>query len=392
MVFPGKPPWQSLLWLSGIVLATPVTMLLEYVIFEGFDGVRWPPAVMYTGGAIAALVLLIAPRLGPRALPAATIGAAVVAAAAYYPAYDAEGWKERPDLACLLLTPTLALLILLGLVVWRSRKRWVVAAVVIVTASVVAQPAIGRGRLTELVLAFLLLCCVALSCTIGLAARLARRARLRQIEHERLLQRTDFARDLHDFVGHYVTGMVVQARGAQAIAKRSPQQALDTLDGIAEAGTEAMESLHRMVGLLRAEDGVTTAPLATIDEISTMVERFDRGPGPDARLRLPESTDGIPADVGTTAHRVVLEGLTNVRKHGRNVTAVRIDVERADSELVVRVGDDGTVGKISGSGFGLRGLRDRVAEVGGEFEDGPLPTGGWGLEARMPLPSNGGST
>lgn len=391
MVFPGKPAWQSLLWLFGILVTTPVTMLLEYVIFEGFDGTRWPPAVMFTGGSVAAVVLLIAPRLGPRALPAAAIGAAVISAAVYYPAYDAEGWKERPDLGLLLLTPTAALLILLGLVVWRAEKRWAVATGVVVSAVVVAQPAIGRGKLTEMVIGFLLVCCVTLSCTIGLAARLARRARQRQIEHERLIQRTDFARDLHDFVGHHVTGMVVQARGAQAIAKRSPQQALDALDSIAEAGAEAMESLHRMVGLLRADDGGTTAPPITIDEISTMVERFNRGPGPEARLRLPDSTDGIPADVGTTAHRVALEGLTNVRKHGRNVTTVRIDVERAESELVVRVGDDGEVGKISGSGFGLRGLRDRVAEVGGEFEDGPAPTGGWLLAARMPLPSNGGT-
>ncbi|GAA3354022.1 hypothetical protein [Saccharopolyspora gregorii] len=100
MVFPGKPAWQSLLWLFGILVTTPVTMLLEFVIFEGFDGTRWPPAVMFTGGSVAAVVLLIAPRLGPRALPAAAIGAAVISAAVYYPAYDARGWPERPTSGC----------------------------------------------------------------------------------------------------------------------------------------------------------------------------------------------------------------------------------------------------------------------------------------------------
>lgn len=388
MFFPGKPAWQSALWLLGVLLATPVLMLLDSVIYEGFDDTGWPVAVLLSGGAVGAVVLLISPRLAPRPLAAATITSALLAAAVYYPV----SWEDRPDLACLLLTPTAALLVLLGLVVWRADKRWVVATALVVIAVVVAQPATGRGRLTELVIAFLLLCCVVLSCTMGLAARLARRARLREIEHERLVQRTDFARDLHDFVGHYVTGMVVQARGAQAIAERSPQQALATLDSIAEAGTEAMESLHRMVGLLRSEDEATTAPLATIDEISALVERFDRGPGPDARLQLRGSTDGIPPGVGSTAHRVVLEGLTNVRKHGRNVTTVRINVERSDSEVVVRVVDDGAVGKISDKGFGLRGLRDRIAEVGGEFEDGPAPEGGWALRARMPLPSKGGTT
>lgn len=391
VLFPGKSAWQSALWLCGIVLATPALMLLEHVIYEGFDGARWPPAVIMSTGPIAAVALLIAPRAGARSLPGVTIAVAVIVAAVYYTAYRPGESQDRPDAALAVLTPTAALLILLGLVVWRAEKRWVAAAAVVVIPVVVAQPAIGRGKLTELVIAFLLLCCVVLSCTIGLAARLARRARLREIEHERLLQRTEFARDLHDFVGHYVTGMVVQARGAQAIAARSPQQALDTLDGIAEAGTEAMESLHRMVGLLRAEDGPTTAPLATIDEIATMVERFNRELGPDARLALRGSTEGIPPAIGSTAHRIVLEGLTNVRKHGQHVTTVRIDVQRADSELLVRVGDDGAVGKMPGSGFGLRGLRDRVAEVGGEFEDGPCAEGGWALEARMPLPSNGGT-
>ncbi|MGW1682527.1 sensor histidine kinase [Saccharopolyspora sp. NPDC002376] len=388
MFFPGKAAWQSTLWLLGILLATPVLMLLDYVIYEGFDETSWPVPVLMSAGAVGAVVLLIAPRLGPRELATATLATAVLAAAVYYPV----NWDDRPDVACALLTPTAVLLVLLGLVVWRAEKRWVVTTTLIVTVTVVAQPAIGRGRLTELVIAFLLLCSVVLSCTIGLAARLARQARLREIEHERLVQRTDFARDLHDFVGHYVTGMVVQARGAQAIAERSPQQALATLDSIAEAGTEAMESLHRMVGLLRAEDTATTAPLATLDEIATLVERFNRGPGPDARLQLRGSTDRIPPETSSTAHRVALEGLTNVRKHGRDVTTVRIDVERSDSKVVVRVGDDGTVGKISDKGYGLRGLRDRIAEVGGEFEHGPDPAGGWVIQARLPLPSNGGNT
>jgi len=91
---------------------------------------------------------------------------------------------------------------------------------------------------------------------------------------------------------------------------------------------------------------------------------------------------------------VVQEALTNVLKHaGKPSTEVRLAYEPA--ALVVEIADGGRpipaagpgpdASVLRGAGMGLLGLRERVALYGGELAAGPLPSGGWLVQARMPV-------
>jgi signal transduction histidine kinase len=205
----------------------------------------------------------------------------------------------------------------------------------------------------------------------------------RQLAVARAEQRAEFARDLHDFVAHHVTGIVVQAQGARYVAEQDPKRVMAALEQIEHAGVEAMTAMRRMVAMLRSD--APLAPLADITELQTLTDGFTAAGGPPVRLAVDGALEHLPLEITTSAYRVVMEALTNVRQHATGVTEVVVQVQRTPDWLLVRVADDGTPGGSGTPGFGLLGLTERVHAVGGWLHAGPNVGRGWLVDARLPL-------
>lgn len=222
------------------------------------------------------------------------------------------------------------------------------------------------------------------------------RRRERLVAEARRSQRLALARDLHDFVAHDVSAIVVQAQVGQFAGGGDPQVAVHALRRIEEAGTRALGAMDRAIHMLHAIDTPGDAPghrrydLADLPELT---ERFaDDGPASVHLTLAPDVLDDLPPDVSTTGYRVVVEALTNVRRHAPNATQVEVSVERVatgdGSALRARVWNDGTHVRVrSGrrSGIGLLGLRERVEAIGGALDAGP-DDDGWHVTALLPLP------
>ncbi|WP_431911333.1 sensor histidine kinase [Micromonospora carbonacea] len=226
----------------------------------------------------------------------------------------------------------------------------------------------------------------------GMYLRLTETARERQLATVRAEQRAEFARDLHDFVAHHVTGIVVQAQGARYVAERDPQRAVAALEQIERAGAEAMTAMRRMIGMLRGQGGpadVPVTPLAGAADLAELVAAFTAaGPVP-AHLHADGPLGDLPVEVTTSAYRVVMEALTNVRRHATGARRVDVLVSRTPQWLSVRVADDGRGQRGGRPGFGLTGLTERVGALGGRLRAGPGVDGGWLVDATLPL--GGGS-
>jgi signal transduction histidine kinase len=213
-------------------------------------------------------------------------------------------------------------------------------------------------------------------------------------------ERLDLARELHDLVAHYVTGIVVQAQAAQMVAEQRPEAARSALANIERAGTDALGAMRQMVGSLRAPGGAgvgagagtTAAELpAGSTGLRELVEQSNVA-GLPARLGLHGvDPEALPPAVAASVHRIVQESLTNVRRHGVDVTRVDVDLVRHDDrvEIVVRDDGQGAVRPAHGGGFGLVGMAERTTALGGDLDAGPLPEGGWQVRARLPLRSGG---
>jgi signal transduction histidine kinase len=222
----------------------------------------------------------------------------------------------------------------------------------------------------------------------GLGGRLLVARREAAVERVRRDERLAVARELHDVVAHHITGMVVQAQAAQIVAGRGPGEAprvVESLTGIEAAGSEALTSLRRVVGLLRdADDASPVAPGP--ESLSTLVRRFeDRGP--EVRLRLPDDGPAWPTAVTTAVYRVVQESLTNITRHAPQARTVTVDVRRDPDGLTVEVSDDAphAGARDTGGGYGLIGMRERVVSLGGTLRAGPGPDRGWTVAATLPL-------
>ena len=323
--------------------------------------------------ALTAAALLAAPWLGPRALPvtAGFLAAVTVVARALY----GRGAERLPPFSVVGVCALLGLLVVLS---WRGRAVPTAFAAPLVLAAISLQPVLARQNDTYVILTLGLALVALVALGAGVAARLVIAARRTQAVQIRMAQRAEFARDLHDFIAHHVTGIIVQAQGARAIATKRPDLIVPVLTQIEKAGVETLNSMRRMVGLLRDDDQLRLAPVAGVPEVRTMVADFG------AALVVEGDFTDLAVEVTSTVHRVVMEALTNIRKHAADVAAVEVLLCRAGDWIVVKVTDDGTPKRASSGGFGLRGLDERVTAIGGRVHTGPGSAGGWIVEATLP--------
>ncbi|WUJ74053.1 histidine kinase [Kribbella soli] len=339
----------------------------------------WPTSVggnLFTAGLVASGLMLMWWRTHPRLV--AVLGGAFLMVPVVLNAY---GWF--PDTAFAIL----ALLTLVAALGWSGRASWVVAGVL---AAYLAVLWFVLGDNIEVPLVMFSVPSFLAGTVLRLhresAEALARRGR--ELEEERELfaelavrhERARIASELHDIVGHAISVMVIQAAAGQRLVDRDPAGTAQVFAGLAESARQGHEDLRRLVELLGGVE-VGGPDLSLIEEIVTRAARS----GLDVSCRFEGSRDGVSAPVAHAAFRVVQESLTNALRYAPGA-AVRVVVRGSGRDLSVRVENGASVNerpKLSGTGYGLAGLRDRVQDLGGQLTAGPI-TNGWRVEAVLP--------
>lgn len=223
---------------------------------------------------------------------------------------------------------------------------------------------------------------LAIAVSMGVLVRWAERNREITEDVTRREERLAIARELHDGIAHHVTGIVVQAQAALATGGDDPARLRTALESIEKSGSATMASMRRLVDALRSEDA-PLAPVAGVEDLEDLIEEARRG-----GLRVEADIDPgvVTPAIAPSVYRIVQEALTNVRRHGRGVTSVRVEVAAADEGARVTVVDDGEpVERTQRQGHGLTGMQERVSALGGHFWAGPRPGRGWSVRAWIPL-------
>ncbi|MHA4818519.1 sensor histidine kinase [Streptomyces aculeolatus] len=281
----------------------------------------------------------------------------------------------------------------------RTVLRSGVAAVVGLSAGVpLAEAAVGANS-TEGPLLLIAVLTAALAGGNGVRGRraleVARRERERRQAAE---QRLHIARELHDSVGHHIAVINVQAGVASLHLRSRPEQAEEALEHVQHAARTVLGELTAVLGVLRDPDGRDTGeepvrPPAGPADLERLVA--------DARtagMRVESSVSGepreLPPAVGLSAYRVIQESLTNAGKHGSRHGVVRLRVSYRPDELCIDVQNraarpPGRVNRAgesadSPSGYGLAGMAERVAAVGGTLHAGPRGGAEFVVLARLP--------
>jgi signal transduction histidine kinase len=205
------------------------------------------------------------------------------------------------------------------------------------------------------------------------------------VQAERLAavqERNRVARDIHDGLGHALTVVQMQIKAARAVLASQPARADEVLAKAQGQAEEALREVRRSVGALR--------------------ERQPAVPLPEALRALAEeaSAAGVPTELGVTGaarpllaaaeeslFRAAQEGLTNVRKHARATRAEVVLDYSQPAAVRLEVRDDGagkTGDDTAQPGFGLLGVRERTAHVGGQMTLESVPGQGSTLRVEVP--------
>ncbi|WP_433294723.1 sensor histidine kinase [Actinoplanes sp. CA-030573] len=218
-------------------------------------------------------------------------------------------------------------------------------------------------------------------------ARLAEQAREQHAAEAVAAERARIARDLHDVVAHAISVIVLQARGGRRMLAVDPAESRTAFDAIEQLGEHALTDMRHLLGLLRAAADADLAPQPSLRHLDALVARLSR-PGLTMVADVEGDLDTLPAGVDIAGYRIVQESLTNVVRHAAASTAsVAVRVEPA--ALRIEVSDDGTGAGAAGGepGFGLLGMRERVALYGGTLDAGAASTGGFRVRACLPVPA-----
>jgi signal transduction histidine kinase len=207
-------------------------------------------------------------------------------------------------------------------------------------------------------------------------------------EHERLAERRQIARDVHDFVGHGLAAVMLQVTSARHVLRRDPEAAEDALLSAEEVGRRSMQELRRTVALLRSDDETgVPPPLPSVEEIPALVEQARTG-GLDVELRMPNDVSRIPPGVGVAVYRISQEALANAARHAPRARTV-LGLELTDGTVSIAAETRGPIAaapatELERPRFGLVGMRERATALGGEFAAGPTAEG-WRVTCRLPL-------
>src|ERR1700728_1685229 len=208
-----------------------------------------------------------------------------------------------------------------------------------------------------------------------------------------MAERLRIARELHDIVAHSIGIIAIQAGSGRSVFDARPGEARDALATIETASRETLSGLRRVVTGLRPpapEPGSwlaalgPTPGLADIDRLAATA--LDAGVRVEVDVDWRGSREPLPADIDLSAFRIIQEAVTNVVRHA-HTGQCQVSIDQPEWQLSIEVTDSGRGGSMAGTGYGITGMRERAALLGGDFSAGPRPDGGFRVGARLPLPA-----
>jgi two-component system sensor histidine kinase UhpB len=201
-------------------------------------------------------------------------------------------------------------------------------------------------------------------------------------------ERADLARDLHDEIGPFLFAAAIDAAGIPPLLGTGQvAEASERADAIRDSVAHMQRQIRSILGRLRPLSFGSVGLAEAIDNIIGFWR--SRHPGIDFVLDVAEEDDVEDEAVRATACRVVQESVCNAVRHG-DPERIGISVTRDGVDLVVRVDDDGGGPGTQGvtPGFGLAGMRERVAALAGTLAITALAGGrGLAITARLPCGS-----
>lgn len=217
----------------------------------------------------------------------------------------------------------------------------------------------------------------------------ATRRDLAAVEREAgiLEERQRLARDIHDTLAQDFTSMVMHLEAAEPDLAVLPPGAREHIEQARRSARGGLSETRRLVWALRPE----VLEQASLPEaLQRLAQTWSDASGVSATATITGTLRPLPTEVEVTLLRVAQESLANVRKHAR-AGSVNLTLSFMDDTLLLDVQDDGVgfesarlPGPNGDSGYGLKGMRERIAQLGGTLSVESAPGEGTTVVVEVP--------
>ena len=224
--------------------------------------------------------------------------------------------------------------------------------------------------------------------TIRLNAELVRsRAEIVTTREE---ERRRLRRDLHDGLGPILASQTLKMAAVRQLVQQNPERAETMLDDMIQQNESTVSEVRRLVYGLRPP---ALDELGLVEAVRDLIRCSEPG---DQSITVEEPEEGLPklpAAVEANAYRIALEGLTNATRHSKAqhcIIRFAIEDQQHNGEpkraLVVQISDDGAgMPEQYKAGVGIRSMRERAEELGGQLVISPGSPHGTHVSAWLPL-------
>ncbi len=353
---PAAPAPPKRVWRDWVL----VSVLPLLAIFEGLMRTDLPNAF----AAVVILIVMVPTLLWRRTYPLLMLVISFAISSLFHLVTGHE---------LLLYSSAFLLLIIYSVFRWGS-GRAIVIGLALTIASTLVSSLVPPFDISNLIAGFAFVTVVGL---LGALFRFRAASRMRELDRAKSNEREELARDLHDTVAHHVSAIAIQAQAGLASVGKNPDAATDALRVIEAEASRTLTEMRSMVRVLRNDDSAELAPAHKVADL----RKLAHGP---VTVQLEGDVDGVPAPVAAAVYRIAQESVTNARRHARGATRIDVNVTVADERVHLTVHDDGAAGAAGAVGYGITGMTERAALLGGTCTAGRDPEGGWTVTAELP--------
>lgn len=192
-------------------------------------------------------------------------------------------------------------------------------------------------------------------------------------ENTRIAERVRIARELHDLVGHHLTALSLNLEVAAHLCEGKAQEHVQQAKTIAKL---LLSDVREVVSELRTSDSVDLG-----ESLRALIEGV---PKPEIHLQLPPGLAAVDPRQAQVLLRCVQEIITNTVRHAQ-ASHLWLQLEHSEQGLVLSARDDGRGTDQTAPGNGLRGMAERLKQLGGRLEINTRVGEGFAVTAILPL-------
>ena len=192
-------------------------------------------------------------------------------------------------------------------------------------------------------------------------------------------ERNRLAREIHDTLGHTLTGLAAGMDACMVLIDVAPQKAREQLEKLRDVAKHGLKDVRRSVKKLRPDD-LERLPLR--EALTHMVKEYADTTSMEVDLSIEGWPEAMRQDVEEVIYRIVQEGLTNANRHG-HATKAAVTFRLDEGKLKIKIVDNGQGCQETVPGFGLRHMRERLDLLHGSLAC--RSENGFILEAVIPV-------